>query len=184
MTQWKPEWTTSLADRKVLIVGYGSVGAAIERRLDGFEVEVTRVARSAREGVHALTELPTLLPEADVVILIVPLTDETRGMVDADFMSRMKEGALLVNMARGPVVDTEALVTELEQRRILAAVDVTDPEPLPSGHPLWRAPGLLISPHVGGASSVMWPRAHRLVQEQLERFATGEPLLHVVSGEY
>ena len=184
MTQWKPEWTTSLADRKVLIVGYGSVGAAIERRLNGFEVEVTRVARSAREGVHALTELPTLLPEADVVILIVPLTDETRGMVDADFLSHMSEGALLVNMSRGPVVDTDALVAELEGGRLRAALDVTDPEPLPEDHPLWRAPGVLIVPHVGGASSAMWPRAHRLVSDQLARFAKGENLEHVVKGDY
>ncbi len=182
--EWRPQRTTSLADRTVLIVGYGSVGAAIERRLEGFEVDVLRVARTAREQVSGFNELPSLLPRADIVVLIVPMTDETRGMVDTTFLSRMRDGALLVNMARGPVVDTGALVAELEQGRIRAAVDVTDPEPLPSDHPLWRVPGLLILPHVGGASSAMWPRAHRLVQEQLERFSAGEPLRHVVSGEY
>lgn len=182
--EWSPEWTTSLADRTVLIVGYGAVGAAIERRLEGFETRVLRVARTAREGTSAVEDLPSLLPLADVVVLIVPVTDETRGMVDVAFLSKMKDGALLVNMARGPVVDTDALVAELERGRIRAAVDVTDPEPLPGDHPLWRAPGVLISPHVGGASSAMWPRAHRLVRQQLERFAAGEPLQHVVTGAY
>lgn len=182
--EWRPRWGTSLADRAVLIVGYGSVGAAIERRLEGFEVDVTRVARTERPGVFAFEDLPSLLPGADVVVLIVPVTEQTRGMVDAGFLSRMKDDALLVNMARGPVVDTDALVAELDSGRVRAALDVTDPEPLPADHPLWQAPGLLVSPHVGGASSAMWPRAHALVREQLERFATGEPLRHVVTGEY
>lgn len=182
--QWAPEWGTSLADRTVLIVGYGAVGEAIERRLAGFETEVLRVARSAREGVHGYDALPDLLPHADVVVLIVPLTSQTRGMVDKDFLSRMREGALLVNVARGPVVDTDALVEALHSGHIRAAVDVTDPEPLPGDHPLWQAPNLLVSPHVGGASSAMWPRAHRLVREQLARFAAGQPLANVMTGEY
>jgi len=181
---WTQRFTASLADRTVLIVGYGSVGAAVERRLTGFDVEVRRVARSAREGVSPYTELPGLLGEADVVVLMVPMTEETRGMVDASFLAAMRDGALLVNMARGPVVDTEALLTELRSRRIRAALDVTDPEPLPGDHPLWRAPNLLITPHVGGASTAMWPRAHRLVRDQLHRFASGEPLQHVVGGSY
>jgi phosphoglycerate dehydrogenase-like enzyme len=125
-----------------------------------------------------------LLPDADVVILIVPLTAETRGLVDADFLARMKDGALLVNVARGPVVDTDALLAELTSGRLSAAVDVTDPEPLPADHPLWDAPNLLVSPHVGGASSAMWPRAHRLVRDQLHRFADGDPLANVMEGEY
>ena len=182
--EWKPIRARSLADRSVLIVGYGDIGAAIEDRLAGFEVEVVRVARRPREGVHGYDELGGLLPHADVVILIVPITDETRGMVDHDFLSRMKDDALLVNVARGPVVDTDALVEALNTRRIHAALDVTDPEPLPEGHPLWSAPNLLISPHVGGASSAMKPRAYRLVREQLERFAVGEPLANVMSGDY
>jgi phosphoglycerate dehydrogenase-like enzyme len=181
---WEPFTARSLADRNVLIVGYGAVGAAIEARLAGFEVDITRVARTAREGVHGFTQLDELVPAADVVILIVPITEETRGMVDRDFLGRMKDGALLVNVARGPVVDTDALLEALSTGRIHAAVDVTDPEPLPEGHPLWRAPNLLVSPHVGGASSAMWPRAHRLVREQLERYATGAPLENVMSGDY
>jgi phosphoglycerate dehydrogenase-like enzyme len=182
--EWRGRWRPSLADKRVLLVGYGAIGEAIEARLRPFEVEVVRVARRAREGVHAIDELPRLLPDADVVILIVPLTEETRGLVDADFLARMKDGALLVNVARGPVVDTDALLAALTSGRISAAVDVTDPEPLPAGHPLWDAPNLLVSPHVGGASSAMWPRAHRLVRDQLHRFANGEPLANVMAGEY
>jgi phosphoglycerate dehydrogenase-like enzyme len=181
---WQPQVLPSLADRRVLIVGYGAIGEAVERRLAGFEVEITRVARSARGGVHAFSELPDLLPRADVVVVVVPLTAETHGMVDADFLARMPDGALLVNVARGPVVDTSALLAELRGRRLMAALDVTDPEPLPAGHPLWSAPGLLVSPHVGGASSAMWPRAYRLVRDQLERFACDRPLRNVMRGDY
>lgn len=181
---WEGGWQPSLADRRVLLIGYGAVGEAIEARLLPFEVEVTRVARTARDGVHAFGELPALLPDADVVILIVPLTDETRGLVDAGFLSRMKDGALLVNVARGPVVDTRALLAELGTGRLSAAVDVVDPEPLPADSPLWDAPNLLISPHVGGMSSAMWPRAHRLVRDQLHRYASGEPLWNIMSGQY
>jgi phosphoglycerate dehydrogenase-like enzyme len=182
--EWRPVTARSLADRTVLILGYGAIGAAVEERLAGFEVDVVRVARRAREGVHGFDELDRLLPQADVVVLIVPITEETRGMVDRSFLARMKDDALLVNVARGPVVDTDALVEALHTRRIHAALDVTDPEPLPDGHPLWSAPNLLISPHVGGASSAMWPRAYRLVREQLERFAAEEPLANVMTGAY
>ncbi len=182
--EWQGRWRPSLADRRVLLVGYGAIGEAIEARLRPFEVEVVRVARRERDGVHPIAELPRLLPDADVVILIVPLTAETRGLVDADFLARMKDGALLVNVARGPVVDTDALLAELTSGRLSAAVDVTDPEPLPADHPLWGAPNLLVSPHVGGASSAMWPRAHRLVRDQLHRFADGDPLANVMAGEY
>jgi phosphoglycerate dehydrogenase-like enzyme len=166
------------------VVGHGSIGAAIERRLLPFEAEVVKVARTARDGVHGWTELPALVPEADVVVLIVPLTDETRGLVDAEFLGRMKEGALLVNVARGAVVVTDDLVAALRSGRVTAAVDVADTEPLPEDSPLWDAPGLLISPHVGGMSSAMWPRAHRLVRDQLHRYAAGEELVNVMSGAY
>jgi phosphoglycerate dehydrogenase-like enzyme len=182
--EWAFGWRPSLADRRVLLIGYGAVGAAIEARLAPFEVELVRVGRSARDGVHGVAELPELLPGADVVILVVPLTGETRGLVDARFLAAMKDGALLVNLARGAVVVTDDLVAELGRGRISAAVDVVDPEPLPPGHPLWSAPNLLVSPHVGGASSAMWPRAYRLVRDQLHRFAAGEPLANVMSGEY
>ncbi|MFG2884417.1 2-hydroxyacid dehydrogenase [Streptomyces sp. NPDC048297] len=182
---WQGGFHPSLADRSALIVGYGAIGAAIEDRLAPFELaRVARVARSrratARGPVHPLTELPALLPEADVVILSTPLTDETRGLADAGFLGRMKDGALLVNVSRGPVVDTKALLDELESGRITAALDVTDPEPLPPGHPLWQAPGVLISPHVGGPSSAFLPRAKRLLVDQLNRFVNHEPLRNVV----
>ncbi len=182
--QWRPEQRESLADKQVLIVGYGQIGEAIEARLLTFEAEVTRVARSARDGVHAIGELPDLLPLADVVVLIVPGTEETTGLFDAEMLAHLKDGALLVNMARGPVVDTDALLAELEQGRLRAALDVVEPEPLPEDHPLWQAPHLLLVPHVGGNSSAMEPRAHRLVREQLHRFAAGEPLVNVMHGSY
>ena len=182
--QWRSGWHESLADKSVLLVGYGAIGAAIEARLTPFECTVVPVARSARDGVHAISELPDLLPSADVVVLVLPLTSETRGLVDATFLASMKEGALLVNVARGPVVDTEALLAALRSGRIRAAVDVVDPEPLPAESPLWDAPGLIISPHVGGSSTAMWPRAHRLVREQLHRIAAGEEPVNVMTGDY
>ncbi len=183
--EWRAQRHEALADKRVLLVGYGSVGAALDRRLDGFEVEVTRVARSARLGgsppVHGFDDLPSLLPYADVVVLTVPLTDETRGFVDVAFLSALHDGALLVNAARGPVVDTDALVSECASGRLFAALDVTDPEPLPPQHPLWRLPNMLISPHVGGNTSAFLPRARRLVADQLRRYAAGEPLDHVMT---
>ncbi|WP_329001575.1 2-hydroxyacid dehydrogenase [Kribbella sp. NBC_00709] len=172
----------SLADRTVLILGYGAIGEALERRLSGFECDVIRVARRARDGVHPTSELPELLPRADVVVVLTPATPDTRGMVDAKFLANLKDGALLVNVARGVVVDTDALLAELGTRRISAALDVTDPEPLPSGHPLWSAPNVLINPHRGGASTAFAPRVARLVRAQLERYASGEPLINVVAG--
>lgn len=182
--EWRTGWHPALADRRVLLVGYGAVGEAVERRLLPFETEVVRVARRTRDGVHGIDELPVLLPDADVVVLVVPLTDETRGLVDAGFLAAMKDGALLVNVARGAVVDTPALIDALDSGRIRAAIDVAEVEPLPEDHALWDAPNLLISPHVGGASSAMWPRAHRLVRDQLHRYAAGEELVNVMSGDY
>ncbi|MCU8589274.1 2-hydroxyacid dehydrogenase [Streptomyces sp. A13(2022)] len=183
--EWLGGFRPALADRTVLIVGYGSIGAAIEDRLVPFEVApVVRVARSARATergpVHPLTDLPALLPRADVVVLSTPLTEATRGLVDAEFLARMKDGALLVNVARGPVVDTKALLTELENGRLTAALDVTDPEPLPTDHPLWHAPGIVVSPHAGGPTSAFLPRAKRLLVDQLNRFVNQEPLRNVI----
>ncbi|MFN8194042.1 MAG: 2-hydroxyacid dehydrogenase [Nocardioidaceae bacterium] len=182
--EWRYGPRPALADRRVVVIGSGAIGGAIRTRLEAFEAEPVMVGRAARDGVHAVGELPELLPDADVVVLVLPLTDDTRHLVDAAFLARMKPGALLVNVARGGVVDTDALLTALREGRVRAALDVTDPEPLPPGHPLWDAPGLLVTPHVGGASSAMWPRAHRLVREQLRRFAAGEPLLNQVTGAY
>jgi phosphoglycerate dehydrogenase-like enzyme len=182
--QVRGEWIAgryeALADKRVLIVGYGSVGEALERRLLPFETEVVKVARTPRGEVHGFDELPDLLPDADIVVLLCPLTDQTRGLVDAPFLARLKDGALLVNAARGPVVVTDDLVAALHTGRIKAAVDVTDPEPLPANHPLWSAPGVLISPHVGGNTSAFLPRARRLVAAQIARFAAGEPVINVM----
>lgn len=182
--RWDWKFTDSLADKTVLIVGYGSIGAAIERRLSGFEVQVVRVARSARDDVHPVTALPELLPAADIVVLIVPSTAETTGMVDAAFLARMKDGALLINAARGPVVETDALLAELERGRLRAALDVTEPEPLPADHRLWHAPGAFITPHVGGSTPASAIRAAVLVRDQLERYAKGEPLHNIIAGDY
>ncbi|TDB69601.1 2-hydroxyacid dehydrogenase [Micromonospora sp. KC721] len=177
--------TDELAGKRVLIVGAGSIGAAVRARLAPFDVEFTLVARTARpaEGVHAVRDLPRLLPTADVVVLLVPLTDATRGMVDERFLAAMPDGALLVNAARGPVARTDALVAELSRGRLRAALDVTDPEPLPAGHPLWELPNVLLTPHVAGSVRGLLPRAYRLVGEQLRRFVAGEPLRNrVVEG--
>jgi len=174
----------ALADKTVLIVGYGSIGAAIASRLLPFETTVVRVARTARpdDEVHGVADLPALLRAADVVVLVTPLTPATKGLVNADFLARMRKGALLVNVARGGVVDTDALTAALHAGQVRAALDVTDPEPLPPDHPLWKAPGLLISPHVGGNTSAFAPRARRLVVNQALRFVEGRPLDNVVAG--
>lgn len=182
--RWAPRHSRGLGDKRVLLVGYGSIGESIEARLAGFEAELVKVARTARPGVHGWDELPDLVPTADVIILVVPLTSQTRGLVDAAFLRRMKPDALLVNVARGPVVDTMALVEACADGRIRAALDVTDPEPLPEDHPLWTTPGVLITPHVGGDTDAEAPRLRRLIQQQLIRFAAGEPMVNQIDGEY
>ncbi|MGP3911259.1 2-hydroxyacid dehydrogenase [Nonomuraea sp. 10N515B] len=182
--EWTYHHTGVLADSTVLIVGYGSIGAALERRLEGFEVEIVRVARSAREDVHGMAELPGLLPQTDVVVLLVPATPDTAGMVDATFLARMKDGAVLVNAARGGVVDTDALILELKNGRLRAALDVTAPEPLPEGHPLWSAPGVLITPHVAGSTPASGRRMLRLIKAQLSRYLAGEQLINVITESY
>ena len=183
---WDYAQSESVMDKRVLIVGYGSIGEAVESRLAGWDVTIDRVARNARDGVHGMGELPSLLPNADVVVIVVPVTEQTKQLVNATFLKTMKDGALLVNAARGVIVDTDALLAELTSGRLRAALDVTDPEPLPDGHPLWSAPGLLLTPHVGGAiGEDARKRAYRVVTAQLARLAAGEPLLNVIgSGGY
>jgi phosphoglycerate dehydrogenase-like enzyme len=168
----------------VLIVGYGSIGGAVERRLAGFEVTVQRVARSEREGVTPVSRLPGLLPGADVVVVLAPVTGETIGMVDAGFLARMKDGALLVNAARGSLVVTDALVGELRRGRLRAALDVVDPEPLDPDHPLWGLPNVLITPHVAGSTAVSAARVLEFLRAQALRFTEGKPLANVVEGTY
>jgi phosphoglycerate dehydrogenase-like enzyme len=178
--RWDPAQSEPVAGKHVLIVGYGDIGAAVERRLAGWDVTVDRVARHARDGVHPIAELAKVLPDADVVVILLPVTDETRQLVNKEFLASMKDGALLVNAARGVIVDTGALLDELTSGRLRAALDVTDPEPLPAGHPLWQAPGLLLTPHVGGAIVESRQRANQVVSEQLARLAAGQPLLNVI----
>ncbi len=173
----------ALADKSVLIVGFGSVGEALEQRLIPFEVTIMKVARTARAGVSGFESLAQLLPKADVVVLTAPLTEQTRGLVDSEFISAMKQGALLVNVARGPVVNTEDLLAAVKTGRIKAALDVTDPEPLPADHELWRTPGVLISPHVGGNTTAFLPRAYRLVHAQLLRYVANEPLHNIMTAQ-
>lgn len=178
--------TPELTASRVLIVGAGSIGRAVEQSMAYFDVQVTRVARTARpeQGVHGVEELPGLLPHADIVVLLVPLTEQTHGLVDAAFLAAMPDGALLINAARGPVVDTAALLTELGEGRLRAALDVTDPEPLPEGHPLWQLPNVLITPHTGGSVRGLLPRAYGLVGDQIRRHAAGEELINQVSEGY
>ena len=182
------EWTTrtagELAGRRALILGAGDLGRETARRLEPFGVEVTLVARTARDGIRAIDELPELLTVADLVIVVVPLTDETRGMVDTDFLAAMPDGAILVNAARGAVADTDALLAEARSGRLQLILDVTDPEPLPDEHPLWRTPGVLITPHVAGNVPGFPRRALGLVRAQLQRWRDGAPLVNVVTGSY
>lgn len=181
---YPPVLLEELHGSRVLIIGYGDIGKAIEARLQPFGVEVDRIARSAREGVAAISQLHDLLPAADIIVLVVPFTSQTAGLIGAPEISLMKQGALLVNVARGPVVNTEALLAALHSDRIRAALDVTDPEPLPQDHPLWSAPNLLLTPHVAGSTPMFMVRAMRFAAEQIGRYLRGEPLQNIVIGEY
>lgn len=181
---YPPVLQEELTGKTVLLVGYGSIGQEIERMLAPFRVELLRVARTARSEprVHSINELDDLLPLAQVVILIVPSTAETRHLINASRLGLMQQGALLVNAARGPVVDTDALVAALQSGRIRAAVDVTDPEPLPADHPLWSCPNLLITPHIGGSTPQFAPRSLAIAAAEVRRYMRGEPLHNVVQA--
>ncbi|MET0735804.1 MAG: 2-hydroxyacid dehydrogenase [Microbacterium sp.] len=184
--RWASEFAESLADRRVLVLGFGGVGKAVASRLAPFETVVTAVASRARveDGIpiHGGDELDSLLPEAEIVILTLPGGEATRHLVDDAFLSALPDDALVVNVGRGSLIDTDALVDHVRRGRIRAALDVTDPEPLPADHPLWTLPGVLIAPHVGGASSAMRPRIAKLVKTQIERMVAGEEPLNVVIG--
>ena len=182
--EWEHAHTRSLAGSRVLIVGYGSIGAALDARLAACEAETIRVARRPRpaERVLGVADLDALLPGADVVVLVTPLSPDTRGLLDARRLALLPDGALVVNVGRGPVLDTAAIVAETASGRLRAALDVTDPEPLPAGHPLWQAPGVIITPHVAGGADDFYPKAAAFVTAQVRRFAAGEPLENVVSA--
>lgn len=182
--RWDYHQTEELAGKKVLVVGAGDVAEHTVRRLEPFGVTSTLVGRRARDGVHGIDEVHDLLARHDACVVIIPLTEETRGLVDARFLAAMPDGAVLVNAARGPVADTDALTAELSSGRLRAAVDVTDPEPLPDGHPLWDAPGLLLTPHVGGSVPGAMPRAYAIASEQIAAFARGEHPANLVRNGY
>jgi phosphoglycerate dehydrogenase-like enzyme len=182
--EWEWRRPGELAGKKVMILGYGSIGAAVEAQLAPFELETIRVARHARPGVHSVGELGALLGLADIVVVLLPLTQATEGLLGREMLERLRPGALLVNAARGPIVDTDALVELLRAGRIRAALDVTDPEPLPAGHPLWDVPGVLITPHFAGDTREAERRAFALVGEQVRRYVRGEPLVNVVEDGY
>jgi phosphoglycerate dehydrogenase-like enzyme len=184
--QSKGEWVhdrySALADSRVGIVGTGSIGSMIARQLEVFDVEVIGFSRSGKNASKTMAEFDQLLPTLDVVILILPLTSQSHHLMNRSRIDAMKPGATLVNVARGGIIDTDALVDALNRGQITAGLDVTDPEPLPKGHPLWSAPNVIITPHVGGDSTAFNPRVRALIESQLERFATGQPLINIVAG--
>lgn len=183
----KQQVTRSLADSRVLIVGYGGIGLALAARVVACEATVTAVASRARDGdeyadtVHPIDDLSALLPDADIVVLAVPLLDSTRGLLGAEQLALLPDDALVVNVGRGGLIDTDALRAECASGRLRAALDVTDPEPLPEGHPLWSTPGVLISPHRGGASTAFPRRGARYVTEQIATFVRTHEIEHVVA---
>lgn len=182
--RWAPVTTEGLDDAAVLVLGAGDIGRRVAAALAAFGANITCVARRERDGVRSLNDVPRLLPDQDAVIIALPLTPETSGLVDAAFLARMRDGAVLVNVARGPIVDTEALLAEATSGRLRAFLDVVDPEPLPEDHPLWSAPGVLITPHVGGGTQGWQRRAYALVRDQILRFLGDRPLRNVVSAGY
>ncbi len=182
--EWQRHPTDTLQDKRVLVLGAGDLGTRLRRRLEASDASVTLVGTTARDGVHGIDELPALLGAHDAVVLMVPLTDATTGLVDAAFLARMPDGAVLVNAARGKVVVTEALLAELTNGRLRAALDVTDPEPLPPDHPLWTAPGLLLTPHVAGSVHDYARRAYAVVAAEVARYAAGEDPANLVHGAY
>ncbi len=184
--EWRRERETGqdLVDAAVVLVGAGAIGRALEARLVPFGVRIERVARRPRPGVHPMTELHSLLPAADIVVILLPLTEATRGVIDAEAIAAMKPGALLVNAARGPIIDSDAMTAAVLAGRIRVVLDVTEPEPLPAGHPLWSAPGALITPHVASDVVREQERAWQLVREQVGRLARGEGLANIVVDGY
>ncbi|MTD58348.1 2-hydroxyacid dehydrogenase [Amycolatopsis pithecellobii] len=182
--QWTHRGTDTVQDKRVLIIGAGDLGNQLRRRLEPFDTVVTMVGVQARDDIHAVDELPGLLGEHDIVVLVVPLTSRTRGMVDADFLAHMADGAILVNASRGPVVRTDALLAELNSGRLRAALDVADPEPLPPGHPLWTAPNLVLTPHIAGSVRDSKRRAYAVAAAEIARYASGELPHNLVRGEY
>ena len=177
---WKRTTKPALADSHVGIIGYGHIGKRIATLLEMFETKVIAFTRSGSDGSIKIAEFDAYLPKLDVIILILPLTAESKNFMNAERIKKMKDGATLVNVARGAIIDTDALVAELHTGRITAGLDVTDPEPLPEGHPLWSAPNVIICPHVGGDSGAFQPRARTMVSQQLQLLSENKPLLNQI----
>lgn len=182
--RWHHTSTQSLAGSRVLVLGAGDIGRRVATAVAAFDAVPTLVGRTAREDVRALSEVGTLLPSQDAVVIALPATSETTRLVEAGFLAAMRDGAVLVNVARGAIVDTDALLAELVAGRLRAFLDVTDPEPLPDDHPLWTAPGLVLTPHVGGGTAGWEQRAYALVRDQIERYVAGEQLRNVVTDGF
>lgn len=180
--QWRRKDTETLIGKRVVVLGAGDLAVNLAARLAPFETDVVLVGRKARPGVHALDEVDGLLPNADVVVAMLPESEATHHIVDAGFLARLPDGAIVVNVGRGGLVDIDALLAELTSGRLRAALDVTDPEPLPPGHPLWSAPGLLLTPHVAGSTEGAWQRAWAVALRQLEAFASGANPPNLVAG--
>ncbi|MBI3227909.1 MAG: phosphoglycerate dehydrogenase [Mycolicibacterium cosmeticum] len=179
---WRPRITETLIGKRVVVLGAGDLAVNLAARLAPFETEVILVGRSARAGVHALDDLDDLLPDADVVVAMLPADDSTHRLIDAEFLARLSDGSVVVNAGRGGAVHTDALLAELTTGRLRAALDVTDPEPLPAGHPLWSAPGLLLTPHVAGSTEGAWERAWAVARAQIEMYAADDRPSNVVAG--
>jgi phosphoglycerate dehydrogenase-like enzyme len=179
---WRPKDTDTLMGKRVVVLGAGDLAVNLAARLTPFETEVTLVGRRARPGVHALTDIDGLLPGADVVVAMLPGDESTRHLIDAGFLAKLRDGAVVVNAGRGGTVDTQALLAELTSGRLRAALDVTDPEPLPNDHPLWSAPGLLLTPHVAGSTAGVWERAWAVALRQIDVFAGGGRPPNLVAG--
>jgi phosphoglycerate dehydrogenase-like enzyme len=181
---WLPQRRSSLADRRVLLIGVGGIGHEIAKRLEPFEVELTRIGSTARNDraglIHAASELPELAKTHDVLVAVTPLNEQTHQLVDASVLAALPDGALVVNVGRGPVVNTAALTAEVLSGRLHCALDVMDPEPLPADHPLWSTPNALVTPHIGGNASAFEPRIVKLLAAQLKALASGEPPANLV----
>lgn len=182
--RWAYRWVDDLEGSTVLFLGYGSIARATEKRLAPFEVEFIRVARTAREGVYGFAALPKLLPKADVIINLLPYTPQTDKLIGTEHFAQMKPGVLFVNAGRGKTVDQEALVEAIRAKRVRLVSDVTDPEPLPEGHPLWSLPEVFLTPHMAGSTPKLFERGFRLVHQQVARYVRGEPLQNVVTDGY
>lgn len=182
--RWAYGWVGDLEGSTVLFLGYGSIARATEKRLTPFEVSFIRVARTAREGVHALPDLSSLLPKADIVVNLLPYTPQTDKLVGPEHFAQMKPGALFVNAGRGKTVDQEALVEAIKAKQVRLVSDVTDPEPLPEGHPLWSLPEVFFTPHMAGSTYKLFERGYKLIRQQVGRYVRGEPLINVVENGY